>query len=141
MSNVREFQAQLKNLSKLTEEQISKVQRATGFVIYRQLLEDEKRGGTPVDTGYARASWFLSSGTPKAHLPAPKRDRKAKYSPPPNAATLSSVKVGEDIFITNAVPYIVFLNNGTQKLPGLHFIEHAVESATKQKVKYGEKIL
>lgn len=108
-----------------------KAARASALAIYRNLVDNPDNGGTPVDTGYARASWNLSAGSPKAHLPAAERDPKAKYSPKP--VTLSKPKAGEDIFITNAVPYIVFLNEGSSDQAPQMFIQRAIESATGQK--------
>lgn len=77
---------------------------------------------TPVLTGFARAGWFPSFGVPSDDMPV--------GEPGPGAAAAQSIgraqaliptwKVGDPpIFITNNVPYIIPLDNGSSaQAPG-----------------------
>ena len=62
---------------------------------------------TPVDTGRARASWQITTGAPSNFVPAP-----GTYGPPPPPAT-PPMSIKDTVYITNNIPYIEYLENGT----------------------------
>lgn len=69
---------------------------------------------TPVDTGLARSSWFFSydksvgEETTPSKNGAPSLRRCADFT--------SGLKAGETFWITNNVPYILYLEYGTEKM-------------------------
>lgn len=70
---------------------------------------------TPVDTGRARANWFVAEG-------APRLDTTTAVSPvAPPALTGKSV-----IFITNSLPYIVPLEYGHSKQAAFGMVRVAI---------------
>ena len=70
---------------------------------------------TPVDTGRARASWQITTGAPSTFVPAPATYDStaggAAYQPPPPITPPMSIK--DTVYITNNIPYIEYLENGT----------------------------
>lgn len=95
-----------------------------------QLIEVKKRrflvdlwndlvDNTPVCTGYARASWFISPVQPRKKNPNGKRDPEAycrvQY-PRPFSPNLTKYKRNYTRwFIVNLAPYIEDLNNGSSR--------------------------
>lgn len=100
-------------------------------------LRENPPGGTPVDTGWARASWVPSVGAP-SQLSGETKDSEA--TPAEVAARenisrqglndLLSWKAGDGaIFVTNNTPYIIPLNNGHSAQSPAGFVQVAVEKA------------
>lgn len=84
--------------------------------------------GTPVDTGWARSNWLLSVGTPKKEtVGEPGKLNTA-------AAELGQSEVADwgiasgPIYITNNVPYIRRLNEGSSTQAPAGFVESAVQT-------------
>ena len=94
---------------------------------------------TPVDTGRARWGWFVTVGSPSSEVApeAPKgwkgesKEGGTAYFAIPDVASRTNITVSADsaAYITNNVPYVVYLNDGTTKLPPLRFAERAAASA------------
>ena len=114
------------SLDKFTNKLIKKL----ALDITANLVED-----TPVDTGWARANWVPSIGLPIVETAIP-RDREDQIS-------LVSGKLGEQqigidkialsysiemgsIFISNNVPYILKLNEGTSRQAPSAFVQAAI---------------
>jgi len=81
--------------------------------------------GTPVDTGHARANWQIGIGSwPTTTLAA--KDKQPLGSDPaikPDVATIDGEKV---IYVTNALPYIGVLEDGSSKQAPVGFVGLAV---------------
>ncbi len=95
---------------------------------------------TPVDTGWARANWIPTIGTPALPLGSPtSRSEKLSIASAIDAqqqASLVSISASYSIdqgsvFITNNVPYIRELNNGTSAQAPRGFVQTAVEKAVR----------
>lgn len=98
---------------------------------------------TPVDTGNARSNWFPSVGSPvTAVLEEPVESLRAKQTARQRAAkqradNLARARTIERtydiaqgrVFLTNATPYIVFLNAGSSAQAPAMFVERAVIAA------------
>jgi hypothetical protein len=87
---------------------------ATAFQILAGIIQK-----TPVDTGRARANWFLSEGAPviASTLPTGK-DKDGRPTFAVNATPQASITGRARIFITNSLPYIVPLEYGhSQQAP------------------------
>jgi hypothetical protein len=65
------------------------------------VLDDKITAGTPVDTGRARANWFVSEGAPRLET--------TESTTPAQRPKLEGRTV---IYITNSLPYIVPLEYG-----------------------------
>lgn len=84
---------------------------------------------TPVDTGWARANWVPSIGVPVTEpIGTPEQLNEA-------AAQAGIVQVAQwrfiqgPAYISNNVPYIVFLNAGSSRQAPSGFVERAVQAA------------
>lgn len=77
---------------------------------------------TPVDTGRARGSWTVGVGNQRAIDRGPNSQNAAMSD---GIATIAGSKVRpfETIYITNSIPYLPFLNNGTRYIKPQRFVE------------------
>lgn len=92
---------------------------------------------TPVDTGRARMGWNATINEPSNEVPAPapaghkgKSKGGSEYYPMPKikASLIQGVvKITDKIFITNRVPYIEELNDGSSKQAPARFVERAAK--------------
>ncbi len=90
---------------------------------------------TPVDTGRARANWLPSLNTPDVRIVEP--GQKSSID-----ATLKAYKITDTILISNNLPYIQKLNNGSSKQAPAGFVDaalqvgkNAVKGAARGKIK------
>jgi hypothetical protein len=106
-------------LAKKLDATIERAAKALILEIVRELKRE-----TPVDTGHARANWIPSVGTPNMQEDSTGALAQA------GAAVVASFKLGQGLlFITNVVPYIRRLNQGSSaKAPPL-FVESCVMRA------------
>lgn len=103
--------------------------------VVANLMASPGEGGTPVDTGWARANWVPNIGSPidsvagsyeaaeKGQLPGDQASGIAKV------ATSYRVASGNKIYITNNVPYILRLNMGSSRQAPSGFIRRAIKKA------------
>jgi hypothetical protein len=86
----------------------------------------------PVDTGWSRANWIPSIGSPVEN---PVGDRQAVNTGPQQAgiAQLSQFRLGDGaVYITNNVPYIDVLNlRGTASAPA-GWVQREIDAAIKK---------
>jgi len=101
--------------------------------ITSNLIED-----TPVDTGWARANWVPAIGLPYledlAFVGDTREDRQAEV---PGASTRQQQGMAQvatsyklrngSVFISNNVPYIVLLNEGTSAQAPQAFVQTAIQ--------------
>lgn len=130
MSSFQQFSRRMRVLSNRFEENTNKNVRRAALAIDQALVL-----ATPVDTGLARSNWLAS-------LSVPRGDTVSPYSPgsklgldeSANAASAIAQASGvvarrkpeQDIYISNNVPYIGDLNNGTSAQAPKNFVELAV---------------
>ena len=83
---------------------------------------------TPVDTGRARWSWFLSVKVPSPELPP-----EGKYRVPQTTERIKALEqnftVSDTLYLTNNVPYVPDLNEGSSKQAPARFVEKSAEIA------------
>jgi len=88
------------------------------------LRQSPDRGGTPVLTGHARASWVPSAGEPYAGEPTGANNG----SHDAGVATLLRYSLEDgDLWLSNNAPYILFLNLGRSDQQVAGFIEACVD--------------
>lgn len=87
---------------------------------------------TPVDTGRARWGWFVTVRSPSTEIPP-----EGQYSIP-DVASRTNITVSADStsYITNNVPYIVELNDGSSKQQPARFVERSAASAQNAVMRY-----
>lgn len=66
---------------------------------------------TPVDTGYAIANWNISLNTPDNSI-TETRDPSGANALSNAKSAIDRYKLGDEIYITNNVPYILQLEDG-----------------------------
>jgi hypothetical protein len=91
--------------------------------------------GTPVDTGWARANWIPQIGSPRTSTEGTREAAElGNVSTAGQEAGLASVVTSYTrergaIYISNNVPYIVRLNEGSSKQAPKGFVQNAIAKA------------
>jgi hypothetical protein len=83
---------------------------------------------TPVDTGRARANWQVQINGP-AQGELEKEDPSGAVTIAMGQTAIMGVQHGQAIHITNNLPYVVYLNDGTSTQAPLHFVEESIAAA------------
>lgn len=129
MGNLAQFSRSLQAFNK-------KVETETEALIRRVLLaiQDSVVLNTPIDTSRARTNWVPTLDTPAtAEVPfamgAYGSTANEAYQRAMGAAkeVAGQVKIGRKVWITNCVPYIHLLNDGSSTQQSRLFVERAVE--------------
>jgi hypothetical protein len=94
--------------------------------IHGELVES-----TPVDTGWARANWIPSVGTPVADV-AGNPGSANKSAADAGAAEVLRSNGKSPIYITNNVPYIGRLNDGSSAQAPKGFVQKSIEKAVRK---------
>lgn len=112
-------------IAAITMNNITKVMQIATVEFYRQAVI-----ATPVDTGRARFGWNITVKSPSLTVPP-----DGKYSMPNieehGIDTTFSVTPSQTIYITNRVPYIEKLNEGSSRQAPARFVELAAERVQK----------
>lgn len=96
------------------------------LAIDRKLRSNPNRGGTPVDTGHARANWVPSVSEPHTGVV----DGVSSGTHDAGVIAVLSYKLADGpCFVTNNVPYILNLNDGSSTQQPAGFIERAIAEA------------
>lgn len=115
-------------ISKITKELDSSILEATtklALTIYQVLTY-----ATPVDTGRARTNWIFSIGKPSSEVITANLDKTGIIGLTKAQATMqSNYKTGYTIHISNNLPYISRLNEGSSKQAPAGFVEKAIDTA------------
>lgn len=118
------------------------VQQLTGFTekgirrlsleVHAELVSAPSEGGTPVDTGWARANWIPSIGAANGALAGTRQAAERGSINLSMAqrglaliATRYRLKQGP-VFISNGVPYITELNDGSSAQAPAGFVQSAI---------------
>ena len=99
------------------------------------LVKAPSEGGTPVDTGWARANWFANVGVPTTETAGDPEDVAAATAQQQQAglgSVLAYKLVAGPVFISNNVPYILRLNEGSSKQAPAGFVQKAIQLAVTQ---------
>lgn len=119
-TNVEAFERDLEKLSKLIPLTMDEILRKIGFDFYAGVTFR-----TPVDTGYARSNWNISTNKIDTSIENETsfpdgKDNSAKAESI-NKQKISAVqpdKFRTGLYITNSLPYIVYLEQGRTKQLG-----------------------
>lgn len=118
----------VKELTTITEKLVTKL----ALDIVAQLKQT-----TPVDTGWARANWLPTTGSPASPLSFPDTRLERSALVPSASGTQTALEANllsyslakGSIFITNNVPYIEDLNMGTSKKAPSGFVQAAIKQS------------
>lgn len=111
--------AQAARIGEQLRKEIAHVIKMLALEIVREL-----KRGTPVDTGHARRNWIASLGEPNEFEAVSDAAAEAGI-----AAVISYTLANGAIWISNVVPYIERLNNGTSTQAPSGFVEIAIDRA------------
>lgn len=98
--------------------------------VHANLVRAPTRGGTPVDTGWARANWIPNFSTPfRQVIGSPDSVSDGEGQRFLGSALPTYTVERGPVFISNNVPYITLLNDGSspQAQPG--FVQAAIQEA------------
>lgn len=137
-----EFGRRMQEIGKNIEKNTTKKVRLAALAIHQTLVL-----ATPVDTGRARSNWQVRTGTgarEEIEAYAPGRNlgkgegNNAQATLNQGRGAIASHIRGQDIFITNNLPYIQRLNEGSSSQAPAGFVESAIKAGArasrKQKV-------
>lgn len=120
----------IRSLNRVT----AKVVRGLTLEITANLKAPASEGGTPVDTGWARANWVPSVGSSFVGTAGTRKQAEGGNidSSPQSAGEVrvALYKAGQgSTFITNNVDYIVDLNGGSSKKAPRGFVQVAIQKS------------
>lgn len=136
VTNFREFNQELIDFAeKLVPAQANQFFRLVALKILRGVVLK-----TPVDTGRARGNWQVAINTEPTAVLSKKDASSPKHkvgeSPIAGAgeetvkdgvSDISKAVIGDTIFITNNVPYVLYLEEGTDKIPPQKMLAHTLQ--------------
>tara|TARA_R110000850_G_scaffold65363_5_gene146311 strand:- start:519 stop:932 length:414 start_codon:yes stop_codon:yes gene_type:complete len=95
-----------------------KVTREQATVIFQKIAIDLDARvvlSTPVDEGRARANWYPSLNAPSSERDDDARDKSGSGAAAAATSMAMGAKLGDTIWLTNNLPYILPLENGHSK--------------------------
>lgn len=111
-----DFQAQLDNAYKVKViERLENTVRAVALVVDATLVET-----TPVDIGRARSNWNPSLNVPDSSIVEPGQKKSI-------SGINTAYKITDTILISNNLPYIKKLNEGSSKQAPAGFVDAALQ--------------
>lgn len=122
MANILEFKADIAAFAK-------KLQIKKSTVVKKVVLDLWKgiTARTPVDTGRARANWFVTQGSPTTRVDL-HQGAKTGAVPAPELPDVSGITGDESVFIINNLPYIEALENGHSKQAPAGMVKLAIQA-------------
>jgi hypothetical protein len=110
------------------EQTVNLIVRQTAIAAVREVVL-----ATPVDTGRARSNWLVTLGGPSDDQVGD--ETWVSFPSPQQTIDQANVEVaarqpnGQDVYITNNVPYISRLNEGSSAQAPAGFVQQAVQRA------------
>lgn len=124
MARSRQLVTLLADMERAVSEHIAEV----ALDLQGELVENPPTG-TPIDTGWASANWWLRIGSAPTGNDGPAGDPSTRQGGQASgiAAMASySIRGGQSIWLTNGVPYISRLNAGSSKQSPAGFVDDAI---------------
>ena len=118
------------------EEMARRTQRKVQTVIneFGQDLAEEALRNTPVDTGFLRASWYVSLDSPDGSSPNPDAEKSPGASIPPVTVarlslTIHEAKPGQTLYFLNQANYAQHVEYGTSRMAPRGFVRQTINNA------------
>lgn len=108
--SAREFAIDLKKFGEVTQKQAQVIFRKIGLELDSSVVY-----GTPVDTGRARGNWYCTIGEPSTKVDQEGFDPSGATAVGRIANICATVQLGQVIWLSNNLPYILPLENGHSK--------------------------
>ncbi len=132
MASLQEFSRRIKVRAAKVVTNTDKLVRSVALAADQAIVS-----GTPVDTGRARSNWIVqldsaSDSVIEAYAPGKKGVTAAANTQAAidqGEAVIHNYQSGKEIHITNNLPYIQELNDGSSKQAPANFVESAVQAA------------
>lgn len=126
----RRVKVVVRDLEKFTERLVQRI----ALNVVANLQED-----TPVDTGWARANWIPQIGAPFSGTAGSREQAEAGQLDTATqqvgiAKVATGYRLGPPIFVTNNVPYIERLNEGSSSQAPAAFVQAAIFRAVRDTV-------
>lgn len=130
MAELKKFAARIKAVARNVEANSTLLTRKVALAVDATVVL-----ATPVDTGRARSNWQASLGAPASGvLPAYQEGKEGSTSGPNAQAAIDQAasvvqehQPGQEIHITNNLPYIARLNDGYSAQSPAGFVEAAIQ--------------
>jgi hypothetical protein len=147
IKNLRQFEVGLEKFKKTVETRSVLFVKKVAFLVLGAYIalpngKIEVVSGllqlTPVDTGRAVGSWQVTIGGPalgqSPYQPTGSggggaRSSAERFATREGVAALSSLRFGQNVWITSNLGYIVVLNDGAPNRTAHHMLERAVDNA------------
>jgi len=102
--------------------------------VVANLTKAPVEGGTPVATGWARANWIANVATPRTDtVGSPENTTAAEAEQAASTGSVLAYKLASGpVYISNNVPYIIRLNEGSSKQAAPGFVQAAIQLAVTQ---------
>ena len=123
MASPSVFARRIRRRASQVEIGASQAIRATALVISQTVI-----GATPVDTGHARANWQVGIDAPITEE-IDEEDQSGAATITKNAGTIRAATPQKSIILSNNLPYINLLNDGTSSQAPPGFVQIAVLEA------------
>lgn len=134
----------LNRLADRLESGITKTVNELSARVLDHIIDD-----TPVDTGRARGNWFAQVGSPHEHIFANHLgdaalastdlvrekalfDRTGRTNAGNQKVKIRARRAGEELFISNNLPYIGRLNEGYSAQAPSHYVQKAIMKAASE---------
>lgn len=121
--NLKQFSDRIRQIAQGVAVNVDREVIKTAGVIVSTVIP-----ATPVDTGRARGNWQVSVGEAITR-PRERLDKTGGGTIAEGVSRAGSYRPGQTIYITNNVPYIGNLNDGSSAQAPANFIEMAVRAA------------
>jgi hypothetical protein len=126
-SSLKQFAVRMKGRGAKVPDRADQIVREVALAADRTVVR-----ATPVDTGRARANWQATLGAPAVGTLDGGAGKRASVASATgrNAGVIAGYKGGRAdsaVFLTNNLPYIVPLNNGSSQQAPAGFVERAVD--------------
>jgi ABC-type sugar transport system substrate-binding protein len=124
MASLQIFAQQMNALAATVSQRVPQLTKE----VAQHIVEDVAREN-PVLTGQSAANWKTAIGAPDTSWDQGPNPQAGQHSIDSAKAALVSLAMGQTVYITNNVPYIVDLNSGSSAKAPAGFVETAIVDA------------
>lgn len=114
------FADQIKKAKEKVDRIVTETHRMTALAVYGEVVQ-----GTPVDTGRAKSNWWMDLNSVSTTIREP--DNSASADAQAQNVSEMDTNIDDTIYISNNLPYINLLNNGTSQQADRGFVQAAVQ--------------
>lgn len=121
MATFEVFAARMRKHGENIEENVDRLVKKVAITALQNVVVS-----TPVDTGRARSGWGAGIGSSS---PGHGFDQAGQGTVTRGRGVIGTRRAGQDIFISNNVPYITRLNEGSSAQAPAMFVQSAINQA------------